>query len=36
MTFLLLALMPVIGTGGFLLSAVSWILGIIKLIASFF
>jgi len=36
MTFLVLALIPVIGTGGFLVTAVSWILGIIKLIASFF
>ena len=36
MTFLILALIPVIGTGGFLVTAVSWILGIIKLIASFF
>jgi len=29
-------LVPIIGTGGFIVTAISWILGVVKLIGSWF
>jgi len=30
------ALLPIIGAGGFIVTAISWVLGVIKLIGSWF